>query len=81
MYDYNNTHKSPCDSDYMLLSPNVLVYRSYTGELLDDPFWTSVVTVPAPNKCGAASGTSQDILGDENKIEVFREVFRDKIIY
>ena len=81
MYDYNNTHKSPCDSDYMLLSPNVLVYRSYIGELLDDPFWTSVVTVPAPNKCGAASGTSQDILDDENKIEVFREAFRDKIIY
>ncbi len=64
MYDYNNTHKNPCDSDYMLLSPNVYVYRSFTGERLNKPFWTSVITVPAPNKCGAASKVSQDILDD-----------------
>ena len=31
---------NPCDSDYMLLSPSVYVYRSFTGELLDYPFWT-----------------------------------------
>lgn len=62
MYDYNNTHKNPCDSDYMLLSPNVYVYRSFTGELLNYPFWTSVITVPAPNKCGAASKVPQEIL-------------------
>ena len=73
MYDYNNTHKKPCDSDYMLLSPSVYVYRSFTGELLDYPFWTSVVTVPAPNKCGAASRTSQEIL-DNVMIERLRKM-------
>lgn len=64
MYNYNNTHRNPCDSDYMLLSPRVYVYRSFTGALLDCPFWTSVVTVPAPNKHGAASRVPQDILDD-----------------
>lgn len=64
MYHYNNTHRNPCDSDYMLLSPSVYVYRSFTGELLKEPFWTSVVTVPAPNKRGAASRISQDILDE-----------------
>ena len=73
MYDYNNTHKNPCDSDYMLLSPSVYVYRSFTGELLDYPFWTSVVTVPAPNKCGAASRTSQEIL-DNVMVERLRKM-------
>ncbi len=73
MYNYNNTHKSPCDSDYMLISPSVYVYRSFTGELLEMPFWTSVVTVPAPNKCGAASKISQDVL-DEVMMERLRKM-------
>lgn len=57
----------------MLLSPSVYVYRSFTGELLDYPFWTSVVTVPAPNKCGAASRTSQEIL-DNVMVERLRKM-------
>lgn len=64
MYEYNNKIKETCDSDYMLLSPDVYVYRSHTGEMLDFPFWTSVITVPAPDKCGAASKVSQDELDD-----------------
>lgn len=64
MYDYNNKLKEPCDSDYMLLSPDVYVFRTYTGQLLDFPYWTSVVTVPAPNKCGAASKVPQEVLDD-----------------
>lgn len=73
MYDYNNKLKDPCDSDYMLLSPDVYVYRLHTGELLDFPFWTSVVTVPAPNKCGAASSVPQDEL-DEAMMERLRKM-------
>lgn len=54
MYQYNREHKNKCDSDYMLFSPNVCVFRDIDGELLDEPFLTSVITVPAPNRNGAA---------------------------
>ena len=40
---------------------------------MDYPFWTSVVTVPAPNKCGAASRTSQEIL-DNVMVERLRKM-------
>ena len=42
------------ESDYMLLSPNVLVFRNASLELLAEPFTAGVITVPAPNKRGAA---------------------------
>ena len=54
MYRYNNTHLSRVESDYMLLSPDVCVFRDNGGELLPQPFHASVITVPAPNKRGAA---------------------------
>jgi uncharacterized protein (TIGR02452 family) len=73
MYDYNNLIKEPCDSDYMLLSPNVYVYRTASGEVLDFPYWTSVVTVPAPDRCRAASRVPQDEL-DEIMTERLRKM-------
>ena len=54
MYRYNNTHVGMVESDYMLLSPNVLVFRNARLELLAEPFTAGVITVPAPNKRGAA---------------------------
>ena len=54
MYRYNNTHVCMVESDYMLLSPNVLVFRNASLELLAEPFTAGVITVPAPNKRGAA---------------------------
>ena len=54
MYRYNNTHLGRVESDYMLLSENVLVFRNANLELLEEPFTAGVVTVPAPNKRGAA---------------------------
>ena len=62
MYNYNNSGKNPCTSDYMLLSQNVYVFMDLRGDMLDVPFWASVVTVPAPNKRGAASNVPQDVL-------------------
>jgi uncharacterized protein (TIGR02452 family) len=73
MYDYNNQHKDPCDSDYMLLSPDVYVYRNASGEILDFPYWTSVVTVPAPDRCRAAARVPQEEL-DEIMIERLRKM-------
>lgn len=54
MYHYNNTNIHPVESDYMLLSPKVLVFRNEKCELLSEPFGVGVVTVPAPNRHGAA---------------------------
>lgn len=54
MYRYNNTHVGMVESDYMLLSPNVLVFRNAELELLEEPFSAGVITAPAPNKRGAA---------------------------
>ena len=54
MYKYNNTHVSSVESDYMLISPEVLVFRDEKLNLLETPFMTSVVTAPAPNRFGAA---------------------------
>lgn len=54
MYKYNNTRLSSVESDYMLYSPEVCVFRDEKCELLEVPFTASVITVPAPNRRGAA---------------------------
>ena len=50
MYAYNVEHRCREASDYMLYSPCVSVFRSPNGQLLENPFTVSVVTVPAPNR-------------------------------
>ena len=62
MYSYNNRRKSACASDYMILSPNVCVFRDLHDNFLDVPFLTSVITVPAPNRNGAAKDVSMTML-------------------
>ena len=53
MYEYNRSLNSPAASDYMLLSPDVCVFRANdTGKLLDKPYSASVLTVPAVNLRG-----------------------------
>lgn len=59
MYQYNRRHLSPTDSDYMLLSPEVCVFRDVQCDLLEVPYMVSVITLPAPNKRGAAMLISQ----------------------
>lgn len=54
MYRYNNTHPGAVESDYMLLSPEVCVFRDIGCEPLEWPFMASVITAPAPNQRGAA---------------------------
>ena len=53
MYHYNNTHASAVESDYMLLSPEVCVFRTADCQLTADIFTTAVITIPAPNRRGA----------------------------
>lgn len=54
MYRYNNTHISMVESDYMLYSPEVWVIRTSDLQLTENPFKVSVMTIPAPNRRGAA---------------------------
>lgn len=49
MYEYNRAHVTPEGSDFMLLSPNVSVFRNRDCDLLSEPFEVSVITVAAPN--------------------------------
>lgn len=64
MYRYNNTHISPVESDYMLLSPDVCVFRDVHCTLLEEPFTVSVITLPAPNRRGAAMFASKKLIGE-----------------
>lgn len=54
MYVHNNTHINPVESDYMLYSPNVCVFRDNKCNLISSPFTAAVITLPAPNRRGAA---------------------------
>lgn len=60
IYRYNNTHPSAVESDYMLLSPEVCVFRDIGCEPLERPFMAAVITAPAPNRRGAALFASED---------------------
>jgi len=69
-YDFNNEEPDPFDSDYMLISPYVEVFRYVDGELRDDSFTTAVLTIPAPNLYGMAEGV------DKNQLKI---VMKEKI--
>ena len=62
MYHYNNTHASMVESDYMLLSPEVCVFRDVNCQLMTDTFTTAVITIPAPNRRGAALLASKQLI-------------------
>lgn len=63
MYDHNRILNDPFDSDYMLLSPYVDVFRDADLNLIDDPYTTAVMTIPAPNLNGRASGQPLELVG------------------
>lgn len=64
MYHFNNTHLGAVESDYMLYSPNVCVFRDHKYNFLEEPFSVSVITVPAPNRHGAAALASAKLIAD-----------------
>ena len=63
MYRYNNSHPNSVESDYMLISPKVAVFRDENYNLTE-PVMMGVVTVPAPNRRGAAMLASQKLIED-----------------
>lgn len=58
MYIFNRESNSPADSDYMLLSPCVEVFRDVACNLLPKPYTTAVITAPAPDLYGRGAGIS-----------------------
>ena len=49
-YEFNRRQKSLLYSDYSIFSPRVPFFKTRgTGELLETPFFVSVITSPAPN--------------------------------
>lgn len=64
MYKYNNTHLGMVESDYMLYSPKVCVFRNEKYVLQREPFLASVITIPAPNRFGAAMLASQKLISE-----------------
>ena len=62
MYRYNNLNPGLVESDYMLLSPDVVVFRDEKYELLEEPVTMAVITVPAPNRFGAALLASNKLI-------------------
>ena len=64
MYRYNNTHLSSVDSDYMLYSPSVCVFRDEKCNLIKEHFMAAVMTIAAPNRNGGAMFTGEKKLAE-----------------
>jgi uncharacterized protein (TIGR02452 family) len=52
MYSYHRARQDPFYSDYVVYSPNVLVFRNDVGELLEAPYKCSIITSPAVHAYG-----------------------------
>lgn len=64
MYRANNWPLHAMETDAMIYSPSVAVFRTPSGELLAKPYIVSVVSVPAPNRRGLACLTPQSRLSE-----------------
>ncbi len=59
-YDYNNALNTHMGSDAVVITPNVAVVRDNTGELLNQPYWLSVMSCSAPMVRLGLEGKSED---------------------
>ena len=60
MYDFNRNKSFVLSSDYMILTPNVEIFRDENNDLLDETFIVSVLTAAAPYVSQGTDGISQD---------------------
>ena len=49
MYKHNRAYKTYLYSDYMIYSPDVVVFKNDDGDLLENPYLVDIVTSPAVN--------------------------------
>jgi len=59
MYTFNRASQDKVGSDHMIFSPNVAVFRNVQGELLEKPFYVSILSVPAPDRAVKAKDVPQ----------------------
>lgn len=75
MYDYNQDAKDCLATDYMVLSPNVEIFRDSHGVLSEETYVVGVLTVAAPMvNCGKITATKEEIA------EIMRKRIR-KMLY
>ena len=76
MYSTNRVmSKQPAPSGYMLLSPEVWVFRGNDGRLLTQPYKVAVISAAAPDKWKAMRNTSQGEV-DTEMMDRIRKVIR-----
>jgi uncharacterized protein (TIGR02452 family) len=64
MYDFHRSRADPMYTDYAIYSPDVPVFRTDDGTLLDQPYLCSFITAPAVNAnvvLARASGSRSEI--------------------
>lgn len=64
MYKYNNANITQEGSDFLLITPDVVVFRDKDCNLLTNPYTVSVVTAAAPNLYYEASDLYEPKLGE-----------------
>lgn len=74
MYQYNRKVRNFFDSDYLLISPCVEVFRGRDLQLLEKPFTTAVVTIPAPDNNRRPAGVT-----DEEVSRIFHTRIRNML--
>ena len=87
MYRCNNSHFNPLESNWMILSPSVCVFRDSNGKLLTDPYLVAVISAPAPNRRGlglfASRRRVREGLMEKIKImltEAYRHQYREIVL-
>ena len=60
-YTYHKQHNNPSYSDYMIYSPNVVVFRNENEELVENYYLVDFISSPAPNLSGNKNTKSKDI--------------------
>lgn len=77
--DYYNRHRKSSSllySDTMIYSPSVPVFRNDNGQLLDKPYYLSVITSPAANKGAILQNNAPGL----DKIEEVMDVRTAKVL-
>jgi uncharacterized protein (TIGR02452 family) len=67
MYKFNRSRRTYLYSDYMIYSPNVIVFKDDHGNLLAQPHQVSIVTSPATN-IGAIQNNKPEEMADVEKV-------------
>jgi len=77
MYEYNRNRSTFLYSDYMIYSPDVVMFRNDDGDLLKNPYTISLITSPAVNIGAMENNNRTEELGHAEVVMMER---MDKIL-